>query len=445
MRSLRPAPVFPDGPEQANNSSLPQIMQPDGLPMPDPSTAQTHPIAIIGAGPAGLFAAECLSRKGHEVHLFDHMARPGRKFLMAGRSGLNLTHSEPLEQFLQRYGTARDWLEPAICQFPPEALRHWAESLGEPCFTGSSGRVFLTSLKASPLLRRWLARLQEQGVRFFPRHRLTGMQGLSLTFRTPEGSVHHTPRAVILALGGGSWARLGSDGQWAALLPDRCAPFAPSNCGFMPDWPEEFLLRHEGATLRGITLGLAGQTHRGDLIITKRGLEGAPLYALSAPLRQALAQPGDKAVTVSLNLRPTLEPSRIMDRLARQRLRESRSNRLRKALGLDRTMRELLSQLCPEARTPDELTRAVTQAPLRLVAPAALDRAISTAGGLKRDALDETFMLRHQPGLFACGEMLDWDAPTGGYLLQACFSTARHCADGVHHWLSHPLTGKMKP
>ena len=413
--------------------------------MPDTSTAQTSPIAIIGAGPAGLFAAECLSRKGHEVHLFDHMARPGRKFLMAGRSGLNLTHSEPLEPFLQRYGAARDWLEPAIRHFPPESLRHWAEGLGEPCFTGSSGRVFLTSLKASPLLRRWLSRLQEQGVQFFPRHRLTDMQGLSLTFQTPEGPVHHTARAVILALGGSSWARLGSDGQWASLLQDYCTPFAPSNCGFMPDWPEEFLQRHEGATLRGVTLGFEGQTHRGDLIITKRGLEGAPLYALSAPLRQALARPDQHGVTVSLNLRPTLERERILDRLSRQRIRESRSNRLRKALGLDRPMRELLTQLCPDARTAEELTQAVTQAPLRLTAPAELDRAISTAGGLKREALDENFMLRHQPGLFACGEMLDWDAPTGGYLLQGCFSTAHDCAEGVHHWLSRSLPGKVTP
>ena len=413
--------------------------------MPDTSTARTLPIAIIGAGPAGLFAAECLSRKGHEVHLFDHMARPGRKFLMAGRSGLNLTHSEPLEPFLQHYGTARDWLEPAIRHFPPEALRHWAEELGEPCFTGSSGRVFLKSLKASPLLRRWLVRLQEQGVQFFPRHRLTDMQGLSLTFQTPEGPVQQTGRAVILALGGSSWARLGSNGQWASLLEQHCTPFAPSNCGFMPDWPAEFLLRHEGETLRGVTLNFAGQTHRGDLIITKRGLEGAPLYALSAPLRQALAKSGGDTVTVHLNLRPTLTQERILERLARQRLRESRSNRLRKALGLDRTMRELLTQLCPDARTPGELTDAITQAPLHLVAPAALDRAISTAGGLKQAALDEGFMLRHQPGLFACGEMLDWDAPTGGYLLQGCFSTACFCAEAVHHWLSRPLPGKVAP
>lgn len=413
--------------------------------MPDTSTAQTSPIAIIGAGPAGLFAAECLSKKGHKVHLFDHMARPGRKFLMAGRSGLNLTHSEPLDLFLQRYGAARNRLEPTIRCFPPEALRHWAEGLGEPCFIGSSGRVFLKSLKASPLLRRWLNRLQEQGVHFFPRHRLTDMQGLSLTFQTAEGPVHTTAQAVILACGGGSWSRLGSDGHWASLLKDYCTPFAPSNCGFMPDWPEEFLLRHEGATLRGITLNFAGQTQRGDIIITKRGLEGAPLYALSASLRQALAEADKKGVTIHLNLRPTLEPERIMERLSRQRIRESRSNRLRKALGLDRTMRELLVRLCPEARTAGELTNAITQAPLRLVAPAELDRAISTAGGLKLDALDDTLMLRHQPGLFACGEMLDWDAPTGGYLLQGCFSTAYCCAEGVHHWLSRSLPGKVTP
>lgn len=409
--------------------------------MPVSSTAQTAPIAIIGAGPAGLFAAERLSQKGHEVHLFDHMARPGRKFLMAGRSGLNLTHAEPLGPFLQRYGTAREWLAPCIHNFPPEALRHWAEDLGEPCFTGSSGRVFLKSLKASPLLRRWLTRLQDQGVQFFPHHRLVDMQGLSLAFQTPERLIQREASAVILALGGGSWSRLGSDGRWTSLLEGHCTPFAPSNCGFMPDWPDDFLLRHEGATLRGITLSFEGQTHRGDLIITKRGLEGAPLYALSAALRQALAR--SSPVTVTLNLRPTLSHAQIMERLARQRLRESRSNRLRKALNLDRTMRELLTQLCPDARTPGELADAITQVPLRFTATAELDRAISTAGGLKQDALDEHFMLRHQPGLFACGEMLDWEAPTGGYLLQGCFSTAYQCAEGVHRWLSQPLPGKL--
>ncbi|WP_407652350.1 TIGR03862 family flavoprotein [Bombella pollinis] len=407
------------------------------------ATAPTAPIAIIGAGPAGLFAAELLSKRGYQVHLYDHMARPGRKLLMAGRSGLNLTHSEPLETFLTRYGPARHWLEPALRAFSPTDLQNWAEGLGTPCFVGSSGRVFLHSLKASPLLRQWLARLQQQGVQLFPHHKLIGQEGLTLTFQTPKGGVTQPASAVILALGGSSWSRLGSDGQWASLLTPYCTPFAPSNCGFMPDWPDDVLTRHEGATLRGVTLSFAGQTKRGDLIITKRGLEGAPLYALSAPLREALAQNHPRPITLHLSLRPTLKADAIRERLARQRLRESRSNKLRKALGLDRTMRELLTLLCPEARSPDELTQAITHLPLTLTAPAALDRAISTAGGVKQDALDEHLMFHHQPGLFACGEMLDWEAPTGGYLLQGCFSTAYLCAEGVHLWLSSALPGKL--
>lgn len=398
-------------------------------------------IAIIGAGPAGLFAAEQLGKQGHQVHIYDHMARPGRKFLMAGRSGLNLTHNEPFEGFISRYAAASTWLEPALTAFPPTALRHWAEELGHECFVGSSGKVFLKDYKASPLLRSWLQRLQGLSVQFHPRHRLKALNGLELTFQTPRGEQTHKAVAIILALGGSSWARLGSDGQWAQLLSEHCASFAPSNCGFMPDWPMEFLTRHEGATLRGVSLTYAGQTKRGDLIITPRGIEGAPLYALSPLLREKLTT---EHATLTLNLRPTLSIEQITARLAQQRLRESRSNKLRKAFKLDKPARELLNLLAPEARTVSELTSAITALPLTLTAPAALDRAISTAGGVRQTSLNDAYMFHHQPGLFACGEMLDWEAPTGGYLLQGCFSTAYVCAKGVHHWLSASLPGKIE-
>lgn len=403
-------------------------------PMTDTHAAPcSSSVIVIGAGPAGLFAAERLAQQGHTVTIFDHMARPGRKLLMAGRTGLNLTHSEPLERFISRYGRASLWLEPSLRQFSPTALQGWAEELGQPCFTGSSGRVFLKSMKASPLLRAWLARLDRLGVRFRPHHRLTHVRPHKAYFDTPDGPRHVPYKACVLALGGASWSRLGSDGKWATLFPSDCAPFKPSNCGFAPDWPAALLERHEGATLRGISLQYGAHHKRGDLIVTRRGLEGAPLYALSSLIRDQLLTHGP--VTLSLNLRPALHKEKIHARLAAQRPRESRSNRLRKALGIDRFTRALLSHYAPDAQTPDALTEAVTQLPLTLTHTADLERAISTAGGLQKDALTDGFMLRKQPGLFACGEMLDWEAPTGGYLLQGCFSTAYHCAKDVHHWL----------
>ncbi|WP_018980891.1 TIGR03862 family flavoprotein [Saccharibacter floricola] len=400
-------------------------------------------VIVIGGGPAGLFAAERLAHYGHKVTLFDHMARPGRKLLMAGRSGLNLTHSESFDHFLSRYGKAHSWLEPALRQFPPSALQHWAEDLGQPCFIGSSGRIFLKSLKASPLLRAWLSRLEQHGVNFQPHHRLTAITAHEATFDTPHGPRHVPYKACVLALGGASWSRLGSDGQWASLFPTLCAPFGPSNCGFVPRWPQSLSDRHEGDTLRGIRLQYGTHHYRGDLILTLRGLEGAPLYTLSPLLRDALQT--HHTVSLSLNLRPTLSAEAIHKRLASQRPRESRSNRLRKALGLDRFARALLSECAPHAQTPDELTRAVTQLPLTLTAPMPLDRAISTSGGLKHSALTDDFMLRHQPGVFACGEMLDWEAPTGGYLLQGCFSTAYTCTEGVHRWLFSSGNGITAP
>lgn len=396
-------------------------------------------VAIIGAGPAGLFAAEYLSAHGCRVEVFEQMPSVGRKLLMAGRSGLNLTHSEPLDLFLARYGSAQSWLSTAIHAFPPDQLRKWAEGLGQPCFSGSSGRVFPRSMKASPLLRAWLARLAKQGVILRTRHRFTGWDGKHIRFETPEGTVASTPDAVLLAMGGASWSRLGSDGKWADLLAAETAPFAPANCGFTPDWPDDFLRRHEGNILHSVGLFFENETTRGDLTLTARGLEGSALYALSARLREAIAR--DRSATILLDLRPTLPEDAALKRLQAQRPRESLSNRLRKAFALDSTARELLRNATPKDATPHQLTHTLKALPITLTGTDTLDRAISTAGGLRQDALDEHFMIRSRPGVFAAGEMLDWEAPTGGYLLQGCFSTGLAAAKGVLGWLESSVSG----
>ncbi|WP_371859444.1 TIGR03862 family flavoprotein [Gluconobacter thailandicus] len=396
-------------------------------------------VAIIGAGPAGLFAAEYLSAHGCRVEIFEQMPSVGRKLLMAGQSGLNLTHSEPLDRFITRYGAAQDWLSPALHAFSPDNLRDWAENLGQPCFSGTSGRVFPKSMKASPLLRTWLGRLAEQGVIIRTRHRFTGWDDKTLRFETPEGAVTVSPDAVILAMGGASWSRLGSDGKWADLFAAETAPFAPANCGFTPDWSDDFLRRHEGNILHSVGLSFENQKTRGDLTITARGLEGSALYALSARLREAIAREG--RATMLLDLRPTLSEDTALKRLQAQRPRESLSNRLRKAFALDSIARELLRDATPKDATPHQLTQTLKALPVTLTGTDTLDRAISTAGGLRQDALDEHFMIRSKPGVFAAGEMLDWEAPTGGYLLQGCFSTGLAAAQGVLGWLESSVSG----
>ncbi|AQS87748.1 glutathione reductase [Neoasaia chiangmaiensis NBRC 101099] len=398
-------------------------------------------IAVIGAGPAGLFAAEYLAAAGHRVVVHDRMAHPARKFLMAGASGLNLTHAEGLPAFLDRYGAARDWLEPAIRDFPPEALRAWAEGLGQPCFVGSSGRVFPESMKASPLLRAWLARLRALGVTFAGRHRWRGWHDDALVFETPDGMVRQVPAATVLALGGASWARLGSDGAWAGFLPTVMpgavvAPFRPSNCGFLPGWPPERWARAEGAVLHGVTLRHRGRAARGDLTFTAHGIEGAPIYALSGPLRDAIARDG--AAEIAVDLRPGMDAAALAARLGRLRPRESLSNRLRKGASLSPVARVVLGAVA-DLDAP-ALAARIKAAPLRLIATEAMDRAISVAGGVRASALDSHFMFRDRPGVFAAGEMLDWEAPTGGYLLQACFATGLATAKGVDAWLTSAAT-----
>ena len=368
-------------------------------------------IAVIGAGPAGLMAAETLAAAGQRVVVFDRMAQPARKFLIAGRGGLNLTHSEPLERMLARYPAP---LRPAIAAFPPAALIAWAEGLGQPCFTGSSGRVFPRAMKASPLLRAWLARLEGLGVTLRRRHRWLGWDDAgALRFATPQGEVSFAPNATILALGGASWPRLGSDGGWAALLED-VAPFRPSNMGFRVEWSPHFRERFHGTPLKRIALSFAGEIRRGEAMITRDGIEGGLIYAFSAALRDAIERDG--FADVVLDLRPDVAAVNITGGS------QSLANRLRRQAGLAPVGVGLVR----------ELQGPVKALSLRLTGMQGLERAISSAGGLRWSALDARFMLRDRPGVFAVGEMLDWEAPTGGYLLQACFSTAVMAAGSVN-------------
>jgi uncharacterized flavoprotein (TIGR03862 family) len=397
----------------------------------------TQPTAsIIGGGPAGLIAAEILSRADVAVTVYDRMASLGRKFLMAGRGGLNLTHSEPTEQFLTRYGAARSFLEPLIGAFSPTALRQWAEELGQPTFVGSSGRVFPESMKASPLLRAWLGRLRSQGVAFRTACQWRGWApDGSLLFRHRDGSDEAIAADVtLLALGGASWPRLGSDGGWAGILAERgvaISTLRPANCGFHVAWSEIFRERFQGQPIKNLSLSFGGRSRRGEMMITGYGLEGGAIYALSSELRDAIEAEG-RAV-LRLDLCPDFVPSELLRRLSLPQRRQSQSNFLRRALGLSPLaiglMREAAGPALPDQ--PAQLAALIRSLPLTLTAPAGLERAISTAGGIKLEELDEGLMLKRLPGVFAAGEMLDWEAPTGGYLLQASFATGFAAAQGA--------------
>jgi len=407
------------------------------------SSTQTQ-VAIIGAGPAGLMAAEVLGRGGAGVTIYDAMPSAGRKFLMAGRGGLNMTHSEALPDFLTRYGVAAPQLAAAIELFPPAGLRAWNEALGQPTFIGSSGRVFPTAMKASPLLRAWLRRLDAMGGQLALRHRWTGWNDDGhLLFQTPDGGRVVDARTTVLALGGASWPRLGSNAAWVETLAEKgvtISPLRPANCGFTVAWSEIFRDRFEGQPLKGVALSFGSHTVRGEAFITRDGLEGGAIYALSAHLREAIGSSGQ--ANLRMALRPDLVMSDLMARLSRPRGRQSLSNFLRKAAHLSPAAIGLLQETAIASGVPlSSLSSAglaglINTVPVELNGVAPIARAISTAGGISFGELDTDFMIRGLPGVFAAGEMLDWEAPTGGYLLQAAFATGAAAGRGALKWLN---------
>ncbi|MBO1324949.1 TIGR03862 family flavoprotein [Acetobacter sp. TBRC 12305] len=409
-------------------------------------------ICIIGGGPAGLAAAEYLAEAGCAVQILDAMPSFGRKFLMAGRGGLNITHSEAWPTFRDRYGPASAWLRPALEAWTAQDIRDWMTGLGQESFVGSSGRVFPTAMKASPLLRAWLARLRDLGVTFTPRARWTGWndQGQAVFTHEPpmpngvagtggeagQDSFCVQADAFVLALGGASWPRLGSNGGWVNELTRRgiaIAPLQPANCGFRVGWSDVFAQRFAGTPLKPVALSFEGVRVRGEVTITQGGLEGGALYALSTALRQRAGEHG-RAV-VLCDLRPDMTQADIIHRLAQVRARESLANRLRKALRLPPVAVGLLREAGPIPAESATLAARIKTLPVVLDGPQPLARAISTAGGITQDACTEQFMLRALPGVFVAGEMLDWEAPTGGYLLHACLATGRAAARGVLDWL----------
>ena len=396
-------------------------------------------IGIVGGGPGGLMAAEMLSARGHAVTVLEAMPTVGRKFLLAGKSGLNITHSEPYARFATRFGAANGRLRAALDAFTPEDLRAWAEGLGTETFIGSSGRVFPVAMKASPLLRAWRARLEGQGVDIRVRHRWTGFAPVGLRVMTPAGEEVMAFDAALLALGGASWPRLGSDAAWTGWLAERgvdIAPFRPANCGFDIDWSAFFAEKFAGAAVKGVAAHSPARTIPGEFVISRTGVEGSLIYAHAAALRDRLGESG--AAFLELDLAPGRTAERLAADLSRQGGKASLSTRLRKGAGLDGVKAALLRECRPDAArlSPEPLAAAIKALPLPLLRPRPIGEAISSAGGIRFDALDESYMLKALPGVFAAGEMLDWEAPTGGYLLTACFATGRAAASGMDRWLS---------
>lgn len=405
--------------------------------------AQPPHVTIIGGGPAGLMAAEVLSQAGVRVDLYDGMPSVGRKFLLAGVGGMNITHSEAYPAFLSRYAERAPDIAPLLRQFGAEALCEWIHGLGIETFVGSSGRVFPTDMKAAPLLRAWLKRLRDQGVVIHTRHRWLGWNadgGLIIHSPGGEKTVHSD--AVLLALGGGSWSRLGSDGAWLKLLEAQGVPYAPlqpSNCGFeVTAWSDLMVSKFAGAPLKNVAIGLADDKPRlGECVITSTGIEGSLIYALSAPIREAINRDG--SATVHIDLLPGKPLDKVQAALAKPRGSRSMSKHLHSQLGLDGVKAALLRELAPAEHfnDPQQLAVDIKALPLPLVKTRPMDEAISTAGGVPFEALDERLMLKQLPGVFCAGEMLDWEAPTGGYLLTGCFASGRAAGRGVLEWLKH--------
>lgn len=392
-------------------------------------------IAIIGGGPSGLMAAEIIAKAGHQVTIYDAMPTFGRKFLMAGRGGLNLTHSEPLEKFISRYFEAASWLAPYIKSYDPQQLIKWCEGLGQETFVGTSGRVFPRSMKASPLLRAWLKRLDDLGVFYRLRHLWQGFESDHLIFSDADKKIVKVKAdATLLALGGASWPHLGSDGSWVDILA-KCgvtiSDLRPSNCGFVTKWSDYLITKFAGTPLKSIAIKHKNFSHKGEMVLTKQGIEGNAIYALSATLRESIKSDG-KAV-LYIDLRPEISEVELTKKL-QNRSKESLSNYLRKA-GFPPVVSALLHELISadelSKSTEEKLAHYLKNLPITLISTTDINRAISTAGGINRESLDENFMLKSKRGVFAVGEMLDWEAPTGGYLLQGCFSTAVAAAKGM--------------
>ncbi|GGY32529.1 NAD(FAD)-utilizing dehydrogenase [Rhodanobacter panaciterrae] len=408
-------------------------------------TPTTPPrLAIIGGGPAGLMAAEAACAAGVAVDLYDTMGSVGRKFLLAGKGGLNLTHSEPQARFVERYGARRTEIQRWLNAFDADALRTWARGLGVETFAGSSGRVFPADLKAAPLLRGWLRRLRESGVTFHMHHRWLGWQAHgALHFATPQGERAVPTDAVILALGGASWPQLGSDGAWVKPLQEAAidiAPLQPANCGFELAWSEHLSSRFGGAPLKPVVahwVDRRGAAHarQGECVLSEYGIEGSLIYAIGAELREQIAERGD--ATLMLDLVPGYTESVLAERLAAPRGKHSIGDWLRRRAGLDAAKCALVFELTDKATlaNPVALAKQLKALPLRLRAPRPVAEAISTAGGVRLEALDENLMLHVRPGVFCAGEMLDWEAPTGGYLLTACFASGLLAGRGAARWL----------
>ena len=399
-------------------------------------------VAVIGAGPAGLMAADVISAGGGEVTVYDRMPSVGRKFLMAGRGGLNLTHSEDMPAFLSRYGRHAAALQPAIEALPPATVRAWCEGLGQLTFVGTSGRVFPTAMKTSPLLRAWLQRLTQRGVVVKTRHRWAGWDEAGLLrIEAVDGPISIQADATVLALGGASWPGLGTDGAWVEALHRagiEIAPLQPANCGFCVAWSGIFRDRFEGQPIKRVAIRHGERVARGELICTARGLEGGAIYALSAPLRDAIA--GNGWAVIEVDLKPDIELTDLIGALDAPRRKLSLSSFLRKALRLSAVDIGLLQEAAHAVSrplgslSPGQLAALIKAVPVRLTAPAPVDRAISTAGGVAFSGIDSRFMLSRRPGVFVAGEMLDWEAPTGGYLLQGCFSTGAAAGHGLLEW-----------
>jgi uncharacterized flavoprotein (TIGR03862 family) len=413
-----------------------------------PAITSQKRAAIVGAGPAGLMAAEVLSGHGFAVDVYDAMPSAGRKFLLAGKGGMNITHSEPIESFLGRYGKRRDRIAPLLDAFGPQALREWIHGLGIDTFVGSSGRVFPTEMKAAPLLRAWLHRLRDAGVQFHMRHRWLGWDGEPsqgwLRFSTPDGEQRVHADAVVLGLGGGSWSRLGSDGAWVPLLAAHGAtirPLRPANCGFDADWSEHFRTRYAGEPVKPVVatvIDADAHAHKrqGEFIVTDTGIEGGLVYAMSSYLREAIEATGEARIMLDLAPGKTLE--RVIDEVSHPRGSRSMSSHLHSKVGIHGVKSGLLRELTSKETfdNPLQLAHAIKSLELKLIAPRPIDEAISSAGGVAFEALDEHLMLRELPGVFCAGEMLDWEAPTGGYLLTACFASGRAAGHGALAWMT---------